>query len=469
MTPEEIIISSAQDNFIPFCCLVQNGFIPSWHHRDIAEKLEAVERGEIKRLMLFMPPRHGKTTEATILFPDWYLGKHPDEEVITVSYSAELATDFGEKARDTIRSKEYQAIFNTQIKTDSESRQRWKTSKGGAYTSVGLGGPITGRGADLLIIDDPIKNQEEALSDTYREKVWKYYTSTLYTRLQKDAKVILILTRWHQDDLAGRLIEAMEHAGGEPWTIVRYPAIAEEDELYRKEGEALWPEQFDLPALENIKKTIGIYDWSALYQQNPLSEAAAEFKKEYFKYFTDMDLIGKDLEYYVMVDPAISQKKSADNTSIQVIAKERFNPNIYHIEEFTGRYDPLELIERLFHIKNKYGTKLVKVGIETVQYQKALKFFILEEQRKRESYFDIVELKAGGTSKEARIRGLLPLYKSGILYHRTTDVDLENELLTFPVGKHDDRIDALAYLQQLVINTPISRAARTYVPKLKRY
>jgi predicted phage terminase large subunit-like protein len=362
----------------------------------------------------------------------------------------------------------YPHIFNTKLKQDSESKQKWKTDKGGGYLSVGLGGSITGRGADLLIIDDPIKNQEEALSETYREKIWNYYTSTLYTRLEKDAAIILILTRWHQDDLAGRLITQMEEFHGEKWHVIRYPAIAEEDEKWRKKGEPLWPEKYDLDALANIRDTIGIYDWTSLYQQNPLPSELQEFKKEYFKYFEEDDIVTKDLDVYVMCDLAISQKETADNTSIQVIGKERGSSDVYHLEEYTNRYDPLQVIEILFTLKAKYGTKLLKVGIEGVAYQKALAYFITQEMKRRSIFFDVVELKAAG-EKEARIRGLVPMYKAGIMYHRKgIDKDLEAELLGFPVGKHDDRIDALAYLQQIVNHTISSKSSQTYYPHLRK-
>lgn len=462
-----IIVKATRDKFIAFCCLLGHQFVPSWHHRDVARQLERVEKGEIKRLIIMLPPRHGKSTQSTILFPAWFLGRHPDKEIITVSYSGELAVEFGEKSRDVMRDDRYSAVFDTKLKVDSESKQKWKTEKGGGYLSTGMGGSITGRGADLLIIDDPIKNQEEALSDTYRQKIWNYYTSTLYTRLEKDAAIVLILTRWHQDDLAGRLIAQMEEHDGEKWEVVHYPAIAEKDERYRKMGEPLWPEKYDINALKNIKDTIGLYDWASLYQQNPMPSELQEFKKDYFRYFDQDEIAVKDLEVYVTVDLAISQKESADNTSIQVIGKERGKSDIYHLEEYTSRYDPLQVIEILFNLKTKYGYSLIKVGIEGVQYQKALSYFILQEMKRRGIFFDIVELKATG-DKSTRIRGLLPLYKAGVMWHRKSDKELENELLAFPVGKHDDRIDALAYLQQVITHTINSQGSATYYPHLKK-
>lgn len=401
--------------------------------------------------MITMPPRHGKSQLASINFPAWYLGKNPENEIITSSYASDLALDFGSKTRRLVDDEMYQSIFSTKLMADEKSKAKWLTDKKGSYTSVGVGGAITGKGGNILLIDDPFKNREEAESDVIRQKVWDWYTSTLYTRLEPNGAIILILTRWHTDDLAGRLIDAMEK-GGEKWEIVSFPAIAEEDEVHRKSGEALWSDRYSLDDLERIKKTVGVYDWEALYQQRPISSETQDFKEEWFKYFTDEDIKTKALEVFVTVDLAISEKEKADNVSIQVVGKVPTEPAWYKLEENTGRLDPLQVIEYLFHLKNKYQHKLVRVGIESVAYQKALMYFIQEEQRKRQVYFDIVELKAK-TAKETRIRGLISLFKAGIMYHRDTDNEYEHELLTFPVGKHDDRIDAMAYMTQVMENT----------------
>ena len=207
-----------------------------------------------------------------------------------------------------------------------------------------------------MIIDDPLKNREEAESETMRKKVWDWYTSTAYTRLEKNGAIIVIMTRWHLDDLAGRLLDYEQH-GGEHWEVISFPAIAEEDEEFRKQGEALWESKYDLGALMNIKQNIGAYDWSALYQQRPINTEAQEFKREWFKYFTDADIQGMDLDVYALVDLAISDKSSADNTSIQVIGKNRTTPNIYKLEDLSGKLDPAQVIEYLFHLKDKYKFK----------------------------------------------------------------------------------------------------------------
>lgn len=456
-------------SLIDFSIILDKNYKPNWHHEKISSALEKVESGEIKRLIIQMPPRHGKSQLASINFPAWYLGRNPDKEIITASYSADLATDFGSKTRDVVNDELYKEIFETRLKQDEQNKAKWRTNNKGSYTSVGVGGPLTGRGANILIIDDPIKNREEAESETIRKKVWDWYTSTAYTRLEKNGAIIVIMTRWHLDDLAGKLLD-YEKSGGEHWDIISFPAIAEDDESYRKKGEALWKNKYDIDALNNIKKNIGLYDWNALYQQNPIHADSQEFKQEWFKYFTDEDIKGMDLDVYALVDLAISDKDSADNTSIQVIGKNRITPNIYKLEDLSGRLDPAQVIEYLFHLKEKYKFKFRKAGIESVGYQKSLMYFINEEQRRRQIYFDVVELKAV-SSKESRIRGLIPMYKNGVIYHRNTDTDYENELLTFPFGKHDDRIDAMAYLQQVLENTKSTQSAKQYIPdwsKLKK-
>jgi predicted phage terminase large subunit-like protein len=456
------IIQAGKSNLIDFSIITNPKYQSNWHHELIADKLERVERGECKRLMIFMPPRHGKSQLASIDFPAWYLGRNPDKEIITASYSGDLATDFGSKTRDKVNDEVYRLMFDVRLKSDEQSKSKWRTSKGGSYTSTGIGGPLTGRGANILLIDDPVKNREEADSETMRDKVWDWYISTAYTRLEKDGAVILIMTRWNLDDLAGRLLEAQDT--GDEWEILNLSAIAEEDEEWRKKGEPLWPEKYDLEALKSIKNTIGIYDWACLYQQNPVPSDRQEFKREWFKYWNENDRLTIDsLDVYAMVDLAISEKEFADNTSIQVIGKAKGNPNIYKLEDLTGQLDPGQTIDYLFNLKTKYGHRFMKVGIESVGYQKSLMWYLNEAMKQKEIYFDVVELKAKG-EKETRIRGLVPMYKNGMIFHNVNDRGYENELLLFPFGKHDDRIDSMAYLQQILENTKTGPGVSVYTP-----
>jgi len=466
MSFKQLAIQGSQESLVKFCIAFDKNYEVNWHHRVLAHALERVESGEIKRLIIQMPPRHGKSQLASIYFPAWYLGRNPDKEIITASYSADLARDFGGKTRDVIADSQYQAIFDTKLKADSKSKDKWHTDKGGSYTSVGRGGPITGRGANILLIDDPLKDRAEAESQVIRESVWDWYTSTAYTRLEKDGAVVVIMTRWHTDDLVGRLLEA-EEKGGDEWEVVTFPGIAEEDEQYRKMGEPLWPDKFDLETLENIKQNIGIYDWFSLYQQHPVASEAQEFHRDWFRYYSDEDLLGKDLYVYSVTDLAISKKEGADNTATVVLGKEKNKPEIYILDIYYGQLDPGQTIDYLFHLKARFGNRFVRAGVEAVAYQKALQYFIKEEQKKREDYFDVVELKASG-NKELRIRGLIPMFKAGTIFQRNTFYQLEEELLTFPVGKRDDVIDALAYVTQVLRPTQ-TKKRRSYVPQHKGY
>jgi len=460
----KLAIQEARDRLIRFCIVYDRNYLVNWHHREIANALEKVESGEIKRLIIEMPPRHGKSQLASIYFPAWYLGRNPDKEIITASYSGDLAKDFGSKTRDVVNSNRYKDIFDVSLKQDSKAKDKWTTNSGGSYTSVGRGGATTGRGANIFLIDDPVKDREEAESITIREKTWGWYTSVVNTRLEKNGAIVIIMTRWHTDDLVSRVLDKSEETG-EDWTIVSFPAIAEEDEKYRKKGEPLWSAKKDLDELDVIK-ALNIYDWFALYQQVPIAAEIQEFKQDWFKYWNDDLLKGKDLYYYDLVDLA-GEKVTSDNNVVLTIAKERTSPEIYIIDCYAGHYDPGEVIDRLFFNKNKYGNRYVRAGIETVAYQKSFEYWVKEEQKKRQVYFDVVSLKAK-TQKEIRIRGLVPMYKAGVIYHNNRMTDLETELITFPRGKTDDRIDALAYMQQVLKPTVLSNQARvTFTPKYR--
>jgi hypothetical protein len=235
------------------------GYRDAAHHRLIARHLEAVERGDITRLMITMPPRHGKSMLASEFFPAWYLGRNPDHYVVTATYAQELADDFGRKVKNQIEDPLYQAIFpGVGLADDSKSAKRFHIdgaiggyehaiSQRGAFYAVGVGGPLTGRGAHLLLIDDPVKNREDAESEVIRRKVKDWYTSTAYTRLMPGGRIVVIQTRWHEDDLTGWLQLEHEHEG---WTVLNLPAIDDD-------GEALWPEQYDIETLEKIRRPSG--------------------------------------------------------------------------------------------------------------------------------------------------------------------------------------------------------------------
>jgi hypothetical protein len=459
-SPQELIAlveHQAKNNLIDFSIATDRNYKPNWHHEIIGDKLEAVERGDIKRLMIFVPPRHGKSQLASINFPAWYLGRNPEKEVITASYSSELAQDFGSKTRTLVSDEIFKNIFNITLKADEKAKAKWLTNKKGSYTSVGVGGAITGRGADLLTIDDPFKNREEAESKLIRDKVWNWYTSTAYTRLEKGGAIALIMTRWNLDDLGGRLLQAMKD-GGDQWEIVSLPAIANVDEPNRKMGEPLWADKYDLEALESIKKTIGIYDWTALYQQSPILTEKQEFRQEWFKYRDQQEVDRQLTRNFLTIDTAISKSASSDYTGLCDNAVD--SKNYWNIKAWRMKVDPLELIDLLFtlHERRRYE----KIGIEKTIYLTAIKPFLDEEQRKRNKFLPIVELHHNQINKEVRIRGLIPRYSSGSIYHIKGECnDLEEELITFPQAIKDDVSDATAYQLQIA-KKPYEQVPRIY-------
>lgn len=248
----------------------------------LSDKLTQVAAGKLKRLMVFFPPRHGKSELISKYFPAWYLGHHPDHRVILSSYEADFAASWGWKARNIFE--EYAPeIFGLSVRSDSSARNRWDiVGHVGGMNTAGVGGAITGKGADLLLIDDPVKNAEDANSELKRDKAWDWYQSTAYTRLEPDGAIILIMTRWHPDDLGGLLLKEME-AGGEQWDVLKFPAIAEEDDLFgRKVGEPLWKERYPIESLKTIQSTVSAYWWAAMYQQTPYSQTGGTFKRQDF-------------------------------------------------------------------------------------------------------------------------------------------------------------------------------------------
>lgn len=294
-----------------------------WVHIDICQRLEQfakdVKDGKNPRLMLFMPPRHGKSFICSERFPVWYLGNNPDELVIVSSYSADLSSSFSKKALDLAQDEYTRKIFPELILDDNkQAADEWATRKGGGYKSVGVGGGLTGRGAHVLIIDDPVKDWEQAMSVTTRTKVHNWYTSTAYTRLMPNSGVLIIQTRWHEEDLSGILLKEMEEASDDPyadkWEVVSYSAIAEQDEEQRKAGEALHPQRYDLKKLEKLKRAVGPRVWAALYQQRPRPVGGRYIDRRWFNRI-EPEQVPKKLVWVRGWDLAVKAKTSSDETA----------------------------------------------------------------------------------------------------------------------------------------------------------
>ena len=264
---------AARNSLIDFACYTKPDYRIGALHRTISDALARIETGDLKRLMIFTPPRHGKSELVSRRWPARFLGKFPTKQFISASYGQDLAGDFGRDVRNIVGSEEYRRIYpDVALSKDSAAKEKWHTTAGGIYISSSVGKGITGRGADILSIDDPVKDRSEAESETVRESTWNWYTSTAYTRLMPGGAVVLTMTRWHEDDLAGRLLDAAKD-GGDQWEVINLPAI-------NTDGTALWPEQYDRERLTEIEAAIGPRDWSALYMQEPKPLAGGLFKAD---------------------------------------------------------------------------------------------------------------------------------------------------------------------------------------------
>ena len=268
--------AGARESLLAYTLCTYRAYQANWHHRLIARALQRAATTPNSRLIITMPPRHGKTELASIRFPAWVLMRRPTAAVIAATYAQDFADELGRKARGVMQSAMHRWLApQATLALDNRAVSRWMTRQGGSYYAVGVGGPLTGRGADVLLIDDPHKNRAEAESKTARDNVWDWFRSTAYTRLEKGGSVAILMTRWHQDDLVGRCLDT-----GEPWEVLSLPAIAEHDEPHRRVGEALWPDKYDAAALEQIRRTVGEREWAALYQQRPAPLEGALFKPD---------------------------------------------------------------------------------------------------------------------------------------------------------------------------------------------
>lgn len=467
---------AARRNLLPFVMYFNDDYMPGWVHADICRRLEQFSRDvadkKSPRLMLFMPPRHGKSEIASKTFPAWHLGHNPGHDIIGASYSAALAIDFSRKVRGLLQDERYRNIFpGTHMDESSQSAERWNTAEGGGYVAAGVQGPITGRGAHIAIIDDPVKDRNDAESEITRQSIMDWYSSTLYTRLAPGGGVLVIMTRWHDFDLGGWLLSCMAEAEQElaetgewpedadRWEVVRYPAIATHDEPYRKAGEALHPERYDLKALNKIKRTLIPRDWEALYQQNPVSAEGDYFKKQDFRLYETAPPI-ETLQIYAAWDLAIGKKDSNDFTAGFVVGIDH-NLDWWVLDRYYGRWSASELIDKFFELQRVWKPTLQ--GIEHGQIEMTLEPFIQKEIAERKEQFNYIKLKTRGNDKMTRARPLQGRMQQGRVHFPKNALwvqELTNEMLAFPSGKHDDQVDALAWIGQMILMLAPQREKR---------
>jgi hypothetical protein len=448
----------ARRHFKHFAPYIYDGYQKSWHTELICEALDYLHRGEIRFLFIEAPPRHSKSVHVSQLFPAYVVGKDKDNSVIVASYSGDLATDHGRETRNLIETQAYQNVFDTRLAPDSTAKGKWNTNGKGAYNAAGVGGSLTGKGAEFFIIDDPLKDRKEADSQLIRDERWKWFTSVARTRLSPNGRMCVMHTRWHQNDIIGRLTEGegkekwitfeefkKNGLGDAKWVRLTLKAIAEVDEEHRKAGEALWPQRYSIEELTDIKNTLGPYEFSALYQQHPVDDANREFKDKWFKTRQYSELEKMNLRKFATIDTALKKSEGSDYTGVTRNYVNELNEWHFRAERY--RLDGRGIIDLIFTLHEE---GFEKIGVEEGAFSFVIEPFLREEMQKRNSFPNVVPLKHNNTMKEVRIRGLIPRYSFGKVYHlQGMCTDLESEMLVFPKGANDDVLDSAAYQLQI--------------------
>jgi predicted phage terminase large subunit-like protein len=456
----------ARRHFLNFVTYTKPDYDVNWHHEIICRELESLVRGEATRLILTMPPRFGKSELASRRLPAWILGRDPDAEIIACSYSADLAALMSRDVQRIVDNEKYAEIFPETKLSGSDIH---KTKRGaclrtndifeivghrGVYRSAGIGGGITGMGAKYAIIDDPFKNRQDANSATIRQTIWEWYTSTLYTRLSPDGRVLIILTRWHEDDIVGRLLDLTKNAeDGEEWRVVSFPAVAESEredthpEDKRGAGEALWPARFSFDRLEAIKKAIGSYEWAGLYQQRPAPAGGGVFKEAWLRWYSpgalEVEMKAQSRGFDIVIqswDMTFKDADSGDYVVGQVWA--RRGGDFYLLDQVRDKLNFTDSVAAVKMLSSKYPQAMTKL-VEDKANGPAIIAHLQHE------IFGLHPVNPEG-SKESRAQAVTPLFESGNVYLPEPSAcpwirDFTSELLTFPSARHDDQVDAMAY------------------------
>lgn len=459
------------------------GYKAGWVHKDICRRLErfleAVAAGKSPRLLIFCPPRLGKSLIASQYFPAWALGHHPDFEFIAASYNVSLPLGFSRRIRETVRDPVYAAMFpETRLSDESQAVEAWRTTRGGGYVAAGVGTGITGKGAHIFVVDDPVKDMEAADSANVREATWEWWNAVAYTRIAPGGGVLGIQTRWNDDDWSGRIIVAMNTGDGEVYEVCSYPAINEEGHEYllpndhiaqvaveqdppegavllRQLGSALHPARYDLDHLLRIKRNLIASGqrrvWSALYQQNPVPDEGAFFRKDMFRYVAEPPPRSHGRVFQAW-DFSITEKETSDWIVGSCLMQDEHD-NVYEMDmmRFKVDEDSHALVDAILDFYERWGAYIV--GFEDGQIFKSIKSLLLRRAQERRIALNF-ETLTPLTDKMVRAGPLRGRMQMGKLFfaqsspHRAT---VDNELLRFPGGKHDDIVDSLSWCMRLIL------------------
>lgn len=452
----------ARRNLLAFTKLGHPDYKVGWVHREICARLMRflldVEARRSPRLILTMPPRHGKSELVSRRFPAWCLGLDPDLSFICASYASGLANSMNRDVRRIMQSPEYAEVFPRSALPPKGGgpnfvmRQDFFQVPGhtGGLFSAGVDGGITGRGADILSIDDPFKGRSEADSPTMRKRAWEWYASVAYTRLSPGGGVLVTATRWHEDDLVGRLLTAGEQDGRDQWAVVNFPAIAEEDEPHRRKGEALHPERYDLAKLESIRANVGEYEWNALYQQHPVPQGGGIFKAAWVRHWGTLPRVFDR----VVQSWDFSFKDGAENDNVSGQVWGRVGANLYLLDCVTGKMDFVSQIRAMRSMTGRWPQALEKI-VEDKANGSAIISALGSEIP------GLVPYNPRG-SKTARAYAVSPLFEAGNVLLPPVDAahpwmrDYLDELLAFPGARHDDRVDATTQALDVLAVSPSS-------------
>jgi len=425
--------SKIHSDFLTFVKYMWPEFIEGSHHKIISEKFNKLATGEIKRLIINMPPRHTKSEFASTLLPAWMIGKHPDLKIIQSTHTTELAVRFGRKAKNIIDSEEYKKIFKTTLREDSKAAGRWETNSKGEYFAAGVGGAITGRGADLLIIDDP-HSEQDALNAQALERAYEWYTSGPRQRLQPGGRIVLVMTRWNQKDLTGKLLNAQKESKADQWEVIEFPAIL-------PNGKPAWPEYWNIDELEGVKASLSIGKWNAQWMQNPTAEEGSIIKREWWQTWEkeQMPQLHHVIQSY---DTAFMKKESADYSAITTwgvfYPSEDSGPNLILLDAVKERFEFPEL-RRVAMEQYQYWNP------ETIIIESKASGLPLTYELRKMGLPVVNFTPSRGNDKHTRVNAVAPLFESGKIW--APDLKFAEEVIeecaAFPYGDHDDLVDSM--------------------------
>jgi predicted phage terminase large subunit-like protein len=430
-------VEKSKESFLYFVTQMWPIFISGSHHKIMADAFERVANGQLKRLIINMPPRHTKSEFASFLLPAWFLGKFPHKKIIQTAHTAELATGFGRKVRNLVSSEPYQKVFQTKLSSDSKAAGRWNTHMGGDYFAIGVGGAVTGKGADLLIIDDPHSEQEaKQANPAVFDGVYEWFTSGPRQRLQPGGAIIIVMTRWSKRDLTGQILKNSAKDGVDQWEVIDFPAIM-------PNGNPLWPGFWSKPALEALRSELPVSKWEAQYQQNPTSEEGAIIKRDQWQIWEKEH--PPTVEYIIQSwDTAFEKNNRADYsacTTWGIFQHPNKNgdlkANIILLDAFKERMEFPELKAKALELYREYNPDTLIVE------KRAAGAPLIYEMRKMG--IPMSEYTPGkGNDKISRVNAISDLFASGMVWCPETRwaEEVMDELASFPNGDHDDLVDS---------------------------